>query len=276
MDIEVEPVDDNTAPAIDPIDNQTVTEGDSVTVPVSAEDPDGDTVSLAVSGPDFVTLSNGELTVAPQSGDAGSYTVEVTADDGTDQTTESFQLTVDEQPSEEIQTLHRVNAGEGTTVSATDDGPDWVGVADTSSPYLASVAETNADNYCGGDNVTAGSTVPASTPDGVWDCERYGNMTWEFSVDPGQTVEVRLYMANSFSGASQPGERQFNVSIEGQQVLTQYDPVADVGHATGVMQNFTVTDDGDGTITVVFEQGAVENPEVRAIEIVEAENSSSE
>jgi hypothetical protein len=138
------------------------------------------------------------------------------------------------------------------------------------------VAETNADNYCGGDNVTAGSTVPASTPDGVWDCERYGNMTWEFSVDPSQTVEVRLYMANSFSGASQPGERQLNVSIEGQQVLTPYDPVADVGHATGVMQNFTVTDDGDGTITVVFEQGAVENPEVRAIEIVEAENSSSE
>jgi len=264
-----ESADDNAAPTIDAIANQTVTEGNSTTVPVGVDDPDGDTVSLSVNGPDFVTLSNGEVTVAPQSGDAGTYTVEVTADDGTDQTTESFQVTVE---AAEPQVLHRVNAGEGTTVSATDDGPDWTGVADTSSPYLASVDAAN-NNYCGGADITADSTVPASTPDGVWDCERYGNSTWEFSVDSDQTVEVRLYFGNSFDGASEPGDRQFNVSVEGQQVLTQYDPVADVGHATGTMKNVTATDDGDGMLTVSFETGAVENPEVRAIEILESTDS---
>ena len=273
--IEVEPADgddENAPPTIESIDDQTVTAGDSATVPISVDDPDGDTVSLSVDGPAFVSLSDGNLTVAPGSGDAGTYTVEVTADDGAATATESFQLTVE---AVELQTLHRVNAGEAANVIATDDGPDWTGVADTSSPYLASVAAAT-NNYCGGAEVTPGSTVPASTPDGVWDCERYGNMTWEFSVDPGQTVEVRLYMGNSFDGASEPGDRQFNVSIEGQQVLTQYDPVADVGHATGVTKNATVTDDGDGTVTVVFEQGAAENPEIRAIEIVESQEDSTE
>jgi|GEM_PF-1553646 len=278
--IEVEPVDDggsgdsNTAPTIDTIANQTVIEGNSTTVPVNADDPDGDNVSLSVSGPDFVTLSNDELTIAPESGDAGTYTVDVTADDGTTTTTESFQLTVEEAPSVEPQTLHRVNAGESETLSATDDGPDWTGVADTSSQYLVSVSESSGGNYGGGTISSTTANVPSSTPDGVWDYERYGNSTWEFSVDSSEEIEVRLYLGNSFDGASEPGDRQFNVSVEGQQVLTQYDPVADVGHQTGTMKNFTVTEDGDGTVTVAFEQGAAENPEVRAIEIVETEDST--
>ena len=171
------------------------------------------------------------------------------------------------------QVLHRVNAGEAANVTAIDDGPDWTGVADTSSPYLASVADSSAGTYCGGSINDTTANVPASTPDGVWNCERYGNSTWEFDVDAGQTVEVRLYVGNSFDGTSEPGDRQFNVSVEGQQVLANYDPVADVGHATGTMKHVTVTDDGDGTVTVSFEQGAVENPEVRAIEVLESTES---
>ncbi|WP_152418304.1 malectin domain-containing carbohydrate-binding protein, partial [Halorubrum aidingense] len=268
--IEVEPVDggdsgdSNTAPTIDAIANQTVTEGNSTTVPVNAEDPDGDSLTLSVSGPDFVTLDGDAVAIAPESGDAGTYTVDVTADDGTATTTESFQLLVDEPASAELQTLHRVNAGESERLSATDDGPDWTGVANTSSQYLASVGESSAGNYGGGTIASTTENVPSSTPDGVWDYERYGNSTWEFPVDSGEEIEVRLYLGNSFDGASEPGDRQFNVSVEGQQVLTQYDPVADVGHQTGTMKNFTVTEGGDGTVTVAFEQGAAENPEVRA------------
>jgi hypothetical protein len=165
------------------------------------------------------------------------------------------------------QALHRVNAGENTTLPATDGGPDWTGVADTSSGYLASVAPSASGNYCGG-TITSTASVPNGTPDGVFDCERYGNSTWTFDVASGESVEVRLYLGNQFSGTSEPGDRQFNVSIEGEQVLTQYDPVADVGHQVGTMKSFTVTEDGDGTVTVAFEQGAVENPQVNAIEVL--------
>jgi hypothetical protein len=91
--------DTNTAPSIDSLSDQTVVTGENVVVPVSASDPDGDSVSLSLSqSPDFVTLDSGEITIAPQSGDAANspYTVTVQADDGTDTTTESFQVTVEE------------------------------------------------------------------------------------------------------------------------------------------------------------------------------------
>ncbi|WP_161631430.1 malectin domain-containing carbohydrate-binding protein [Candidatus Halobonum tyrrellensis] len=233
----------------------------------SAASVDTETVTLDANGqatlPVSLSASNVDYfvaTVADADGDTGR-TSDVVALDY-------------EQSSGAAQVLHRVNAGEGTTVTATDDGPDWTGVADTGSPYLASVASSGAGNYCGGDDVTAGPSVPSSTPDGVFDCERYGNSTWTFTVDAGETVEVRLSLANSFPDTNAAGDRQFNVSIEGQQVLNQYDPVADAGHATGVTKSFTVTEDGDGAITVAFETGAAENPEVRAIEIVGTEESA--
>ncbi|RLM95295.1 malectin domain-containing carbohydrate-binding protein [Haloarcula sp. Atlit-7R] len=233
------------------------------------------TVELGSDGQATVDVT---LTNTSSSGAEGGFNHFVAAvEDGSGDTGATSNVVVLEldQPSgsSDPQVLHRVNAGESTTVSATDDGPDWTGVSGTGSQHLAAVANQN-NNFCGGDEVTPDDTVPASTPDGVWDCERYGNMTWEFDVDPGTQVDVRLYLANSFSGASAPGDRQFNASVEGEQFLTQYDPVADVGHATGTMKTVTVTEDGDGTVTVTFEKGAVENPEVRAIEIVESEDST--
>ena len=242
-----------------------------------AADVDYHSVVLDPNGEATVDVT---LTNTTESGIEGGFNSFVAAvQDGSGDTGETSNVVVLELDqsggdSPNPQVLHRVNAGESASVSATDDGPDWTGVADTGSQYLASVAGSNAGTYCAGDEITADGTVPSSTPDAVWDCERYGNMTWEFSVDSGEEVDVRLYLANSFAGASEPGQRQFNVFVEGTQVLTQYDPVADVGHATGTMKSFTVTDDGDGTITVAFEKGAVENPEVRAIEVVETEGGS--
>jgi hypothetical protein len=198
------------------------------------------------------------------------------ADGDTGQTSQSVVLNYSQSTATSPQVLHRVNAGESTTLAATDDGPDWTGVADTSSPYLVSVASSGSGPYCGGSINAMTSDVPSSTPDGVFDCERYGNATWEFSVDSGQDVEVRLYLGNQFSGTSEPGDRQYNVSIEGTQVLANYDPVADVGHATGTVKSFNVTDDGDGTVTISFQQGAMENPQVNAIEIVEASGDGSQ
>ena len=273
--VEVEPADDggdeNQAPVVDSIADQTVTEGGSVTVPVSASADDSDALSLSAAGPAFVGFSDagdgtGTLTIEPETGDAGTYTLDVTADDGTDAATESFQLTVEEAADPEPQVLYRINAGESADVSSIDDGPDWTGVADDSSPYLVSVPETDSGNYAGGDDVTPTGSVPDSTPGAVFDAERYGEMEWEFSTDVDAEVEIRLYLSNQYPGTSEPEDRQFNVSVEGQQVLAEYDPVADVGHANGAMKSVTIT--SDGTVDVNFEQGPMENPQVNAIEIV--------
>jgi hypothetical protein len=265
----------NTAPSIDAVSNRTVVSGETVTVPFSATDADGDSLTLSASAPAFVTLTDsgdgtGTLELAPGSADTGTYTVDVTADDGSTTSTESFQLTVDPATSVTAGTvLARMNAGESTTLNATDGGPDWTGVTDTSSQFLVSAATgQNGGNYAGGDTVTPGGDVPPSVPAGVYNAERFGEMTWEFNVSSGSEVEVRLYLSNQFSGADTDGDRQYNVSIDGQQVLTQYDPVQDVGDDTGTVKTFVVTEDGDGTITVSFEVGAAENPQVNAIEIV--------
>jgi hypothetical protein len=270
--------DTNTAPSIDSLSDQTVVTGENVVVPVSASDPDGDSVSLSLSqSPDFVTLDSGEISINPASGDAANspYTVEVTADDGSATSTESFQLTVDTATATTSGTVvTRVNAG-GSTLTVADSGPDWTGVTGvTTDGPLVSTSGSNG-NYDGGDAVTPGSAVPSSTPPEVYDAERYGEMTWEFDVAQGSEVEVRLYLSNQFPQANTEGDRQYNVSIEGNQVLTEYDPVQDVGHATGTVKAFTVTDDGDGTVTITFTPGAAENPQVNAIEIVETSNGGS-
>jgi hypothetical protein len=254
-----------------------------LTIEASAPPSDGYDVDAfeadnaeAVSSQTVTLDSNGQATVGVSLSETNLNYFQAAVQDGgsTGEVSQTVVLDYDSSTSTS-QVLHRVNAGESTTISATDGGPDWTGVADTSSQYLVSVPPSSSGNYCGGTISSTTDDVPSGTPDAVYDCERYGNSTWAFSVDSDQQVEVRLYLGNQFSGASQEGDRQFNVSIEGDQVLTQYDPVADVGHQNGTMKSFTVTDDGDGSISVVFDKGAMENPQVNAIEIVETGSSSS-
>jgi hypothetical protein len=79
--------DDNNAPDLDPIANQSLVEGGSVTLNLNAGDGDGDDLFFSESGlPGFATLTdngNGTATidVDPQPGDAGSYAVQVFVDD---------------------------------------------------------------------------------------------------------------------------------------------------------------------------------------------------
>jgi len=265
---------DNTAPAIDAIADQSVVSGENVNVSVSTSDDDGDSVSLSLSqSPEFVTLADGEISIDPQSDDAADspYTVTVEANDGTDTTTESFEVTVETATSTTAGTvLDRVNVG-GQTLSATDGSLNWTGVTGvtTDGPLVSTTGITG--NYDGGDDVTPGSEVPSSTPSEVYNAERYGNMTWEFGVPSDSEVEVRLYLASQCPCTNEPGTRQYNVSIEGDQVLTEYDPVQDVGHANGTVKAFTTTEGGDGNVTITLTQGVIENPQVNAIEVVDVE-----
>ena len=172
--------------------------------------------------------------------------------------------------------LYRVNAG-GPSLTVSD-GPDWT--ADSA---------TNPSQYRGSDNTqisefsenvdSTTDAVPDGTPIEVftsarWDQPDGGAMQWDLPVEAGTEVEVRLYLAEPYVGApdgapGQPGERQFDVSIEGQEVLTNYDIYADVGYATGTMKSFTTTVDSDGTLDVDFAHGAANNPIVSGIEVVE-------
>lgn len=97
------PIDLGT-PALDAIEDASVTEAQLLTLPVSATDPDGDGLTLSAFGlPGFAEFTDdgdgsGQIEFTPGFGDAGVYEISVTAtDDSPDEhhDTELFTLTVD-------------------------------------------------------------------------------------------------------------------------------------------------------------------------------------
>ena len=169
-------------------------------------------------------------------------------------------------PSADPSILYRVNAG-GPALSSLDCGPNWAGdTAAQPSPLHNSGSNTATWNPVG----SVDSTVPATTPAAVFQSERWSPsdsppMTWTFPVAAGTHVAVRMYFANQYSGTSQTGKRVFDVSINGQWVLTNYDIVAAVGNQVGTARTFNVTSPGAITVTT---RHKVDNPLFNAIEIV--------
>ena len=177
--------------------------------------------------------------------------------------------------------LYRVDAG-GPAISAIDNGPDWMADQSDSDPGAAyRNHQSNSALWSPVSNVD--STVPSSTPSAIFNSERWSPtdnppMTWDFPVPSGTQVEVRLYFANRYSGTSQPGQRVFDVSLNGTQVLSHYDIVASVGDQTGTMQAFDITVPSTGTyasdVDLAFTH-EVENPLIDGIEIVKTGSSAT-
>jgi len=73
---------------------------------------------------------------------------------------------------------------------------------------------------------TSGLVAPA--PQAVYQAERYGNFTYTFTgLISGATYKVRLHSAETYWTAV--GQRRFNVTINGTQVLTNFDIIAAAG-----------------------------------------------
>ena len=121
-----------------------------------------------------------------------------------------------------------------------------------------------------GTAVHRGRDRPASTPSTIFDTERWDpgdapEMQWSFPVPAGTNLRVRLYLINQYPGTAGVGQRVFDVAVE-DQVLNDYDIVADVGDRVGTMKNFNVT--SDGTVNIDLSH-VVENPLVNGIEIID-------
>ena len=164
--------------------------------------------------------------------------------------------------------LYRVNAG-GPALQSLDSGPDWAG--DDGNP-TTSPLHNDGNNAAGwGPGATVDATVPSTTPVSVFDAERWDpgdtqEMEWHFPVPSGEPVEVRLYFANRYGGTSSPGQRVFNVDLEGARVLSDFDiVVAAGGDQRGTMRSFDIQ--SDGSVDLVFGH-ITESPLVNAIEIV--------
>ncbi len=175
--------------------------------------------------------------------------------------------------------LYRVNAG-GPQIAAIDGGLDWA--VDTTAANNSNLADPGSNNTAAFPAVDPGATVPITTPGEIFDTERWDQpggteMQWEFDVPVQGFYEVRLYMGNGFSGTSSPGQRVFDVAIEGN-ILSSLDDIdlsnnaSFFGHEVGGMIS-NIVQVTDGTIDIDFIHG-VENPLINGIEIIQLGSSS--
>ena len=167
--------------------------------------------------------------------------------------------------------LYRVNAG-GGEVAAIDGEIAWS--ADTKTNNSPFLVDNGSNSSAAFSAVEPGANVPLNIPGIIFDSERWNQsggseMQWAFDVPESGEYEVRLYMGNGFSGTSDPGERIFDVAVEGS-VPTDLDDIdlsSQFGHEVGAVISNTV-EVTDGTLNLEFIHG-VENPLINGIEIVQ-------
>jgi hypothetical protein len=111
------------------------------------------------------------------------------------------------------------------------------------------------------------SAVTSPAPQSVYQSNRYGNFTYTLpGLTAGASYTVRLHFAEEYWTTA--GSRTFNVIINGNQVLTNFDILATAGaEYKAVVEQFTATADSTGKITIQFTT-VKDNAQVNGIEIL--------
>lgn len=117
----------------------------------------------------------------------------------------------------------------------------------------------------------SGVTNPA--PQAVYEAKRTGNppnggFTYDITgLTVGTTYNVRLHFVEPTVTAA--GQRLFNVAINGQAVLTNFDIFRTAGaQFRAVIKEFTATPQANGVISIAYTFGAAFNPLASAIEVI--------
>ena len=158
-----------------------------------------------------------------------------------------------------------------TEVLAINAGSQTV-VPNPNSGIQSYVADTDFTGSTGTDVVTnaINVTAPGAAPQLVYQSAHQGAVTYTIPsslLTPGQSYTVVLHFAELFF--TQPNLRQFNVSINNEQALQNFDIVAEAGNAnfTAVVETFPNITPVNGQIVITFTGGAKDQPMVNGIEI---------
>jgi beta-glucanase (GH16 family) len=112
------------------------------------------------------------------------------------------------------------------------------------------------------------SAVTQPAPLGVYQTEHWGSSDWAIpNLNPHATYLLRLhFVENTFTAT---GKRLFNLVINGEQVLTDFDIFATArAMSKAVVESFLVTPDENGIVTLQFVQGSADQPTVSGIELL--------
>ncbi len=101
----------------------------------------------------------------------------------------------------------------------------------------------------------------------IYENERYSMEAYEFDVPAGKYTVI-LHFAETYEGIMGVGERVFSVSINGKEVLKDFDPYKDAGEFnTPAVKKFKDIEPKDGKIVIGFTPN-MENPQINGIEII--------
>lgn len=179
-----------------------------------------------------------------------SYIYDVLAEDGSGNASAPASVTVVTPTADEA--VLRVNAGGGAYVDSA--GRSWA--ADT------------GFNVGGVFSTTTG--IVGTLDDTLYQSERYGRETgpelqYAFTL-PNGNYTVRLHFAEIYAGTSAAGARVFDVFLENQLVLDNFDIFAAVGGNAALVRSFPVNV-SDGQLNIGFVHG-IQNPKIAAIEVL--------
>lgn len=120
--------------------------------------------------------------------------------------------------------------------------------------------------------VTVAVPITGTSDAALYQTERYGNLfntnnfSYSFPVPPGSYQLTLKFAETDFTG---PGQRIFNVAVNGSPVLSNFDIAADAGGASIVDDKaFNNISPSGGMITVSFSPGSADSPKVNALQII--------
>ena len=242
----------NQPPMVDAGPNQTLTlPTNSVTLAATASDNDGSIASYQwtkVSGPSASLSGAGTSQLTAANLVAGSYTFRVTVTDDDNATAnDQVQVVVNESTGGGGDALLlALNAGGG---QVQHDGVTW-----------------QADAYfIGGQTYMKGGLAIAGTDnDKIYQSERWGPMSYNIPVANG-SYQLALHFAEIYLKDGDSGQRVFDVMVEGQKVLTNFDILSKTTSNTAWIETIAAQV-SDGELNISFTStGAPRDPKLSAI-----------
>jgi hypothetical protein len=160
-----------------------------------------------------------------------------------------------------------------TTITTTTFGGINCGSTSAPGDFLS-----DASFYSGSTQTTTNtatintSLIDDPPPAAIFNSERYvgtGDMTYTIpNFTPGSEYAVTLYFMEAYTGITAAGQRLFNVSINGTEVLSAFDVYQEAGGRNiAIARTFNTVADSSGQIVILLSRGSVENPMINGISV---------
>jgi hypothetical protein len=125
----------------------------------------------------------------------------------------------------------------------------------------------DADTYGVGNSYSVSNGIAGTTDDALYQTEVWqsGGFTYDIAMANG-TYRVDMLFAEIYAPLTDPGDRVFDLYLEGALVLDDFDAVAAAGGQYTAYETSTMVDVTDGSLTLTT-TSEIENPKISAFSV---------